>query len=137
MHVFNFEVLKKMVSAITVLSLVLSVVAVPLGTLAAAPGYTMGVVSATVTGALQLSISGSASAVPFVGQENSQFVTFVWGDGTEDSYAVQTDSHFTTTFTAKDFSTSWTPISHIYSTSGTKSNKCEKSESKKSKSLWP
>ena len=121
MHVFNFEVLKKMVSAITVLSLVLSVVAVPLGTLAAAPGYTMGVVSATVTGALQLSISGSASAVPFVGQENSQFVTFVWGDGTEDSYAVQTDSHFTTTFTAKDFSTSWTPISHIYSTSGTKS----------------
>ncbi|MBI5732444.1 tandem-95 repeat protein [Candidatus Jorgensenbacteria bacterium] len=96
----------------------------------AAPGYLMGSVAAQVTGALQLSISGSASGNPVVGTDTQQFVTIDWGETisgspVRETFDVMTDSHFTTisAYNKKNltsFSTSWTPISHTYTSVGTK-----------------
>jgi len=118
--------LKKLCPTLTILMVVFSPF-VPLAPSAlAAPGYLMGPVTTKVTGALELSISGSASAAPYVGQADAQYVTIVWGEnGARDTFNITTASHFTTTLykTNKDndsFATVWTPVSHIYSSAGVK-----------------
>src|SRR3989344_3088456 len=93
------------------------------------PGYLMGPVNLQITGALQLSISGSASATPYVGGANQQYVTVDWGEmvggnPARDTFSIQTASQFNTVFSGsgsnKSFVTSWTPVSHIYSSAGLK-----------------
>lgn len=107
---------------------------VPIAALAASPGYIMNSATIQVTGARQLSVSGSASASPFVGQVTDQFVTIIWGDGSQDGNmqlaGAGKDARFTTSCTDKNnnpifctlkdsanLQTLWTPISHAYALS--------------------
>ena len=111
----------RVVTTITTLAFVLQISGfTTLPALAVAPNYLMGPVTAEVTGALELSIFGSASATPYVGQESAQYVSIDWGDTVRDSFTIQTDSNFTTVFSAGNFTTSWTPISHAYASEGMK-----------------
>ena len=90
----------------------------------AAPGYliTPSNINSEVTGALELSISGIASATPYVGNPGAghQFVSIDWEPGVRSTYDIITDSHFNTVFSGNNFTTTWTPVSHTYTTSGTK-----------------
>lgn len=92
----------------------------------AAPGYLMGTVTSSVTGALQLSITGNASAGPYVGNSgaNQQHLSIDWEPGVRETFDITTSSYFSTIFSGngnnKSFNTTWTPISHTYTTAGPK-----------------
>lgn len=87
---------------------------------AAKPNYIIGNdITAEVIGAFELSISGSATAFSYVGQESAQHISIDWGDSTQEEFDIQNDSRFITNFSDGNFTTSWTSIPHIYTTAGT------------------
>jgi len=118
------KIFSPIISTATILMMVFSSFAALIPTTLAAPGYLMGPVVLKVTGALELSVSGSASANEYVGSGmNQQFVSIDWGDGVRNQFLLDgSDSRFTTNSTdkPKTFNTSWTPISHTYTSAGTK-----------------
>jgi hypothetical protein len=82
-------------------------------TYAEAPNYNIAITNKTLS-AFSINISGNASATNSVGQTNDQHVTILWGDGQISEEIPQ----FNPTFSGKDFTGTWGPISHTYASAG-------------------
>ena len=112
---------KKVLAAVSVMSMVPLLSILLSQTVFAAPDYLMNAPTIQVVAPLTLSISGSAQATPYVGNMNGQFVTIDWGDGTSDGdMAIVSDARFTTTYDKDNFYPAWAPITHVYASAGVK-----------------
>lgn len=116
------NIIKRLVSTLTIVAMavgpMISTIVVPNTAFAALPaGYFIQVTN-TTPGALSLTLAGIASANPYKGSGNGQFVRVTnWGDGT-----AMTDATLSNTIidgSAKTFATNWS-VTHNYTTSGSK-----------------
>ncbi len=87
----------------------------------AAPIYTIENVNFYVEpGTLNLSVSGQASVISYTGKKDAQFILIDWGDLKQDKFIIWNNLLFDTEFSGKNFTTTWSNISHTYNMAGSK-----------------